>query len=114
MIQNELTRVVFDECMRPGGFAFSLRENRIDHAAFDRMIDAVNAIAIKVSHRDSIDRLTVACLFELPWEMENTVDHYAKHSPELGALVSRLADRLRESINDLLWGGLESHYEELR
>jgi hypothetical protein len=99
--------------MRPGGFAFSLRENRIDEAAFGRLIDAVNAIAAEVRHRDSIDRPTVACLFELPWEMENTVDHYAKQSPELGALVSRLAVRLRESINDLLWGGLESHYEQL-
>src|SRR4051812_33711681 len=100
--------------MRPGGFAFYLRENRIDEAAFARLIDAVNAIAAKVSHCDSIDRLTVACLFELPWERENPVDHYARQSPELGALVSRLADRLRRAINDLLWGGLESHYGQLK
>jgi hypothetical protein len=113
MQPSEARRIVFDECMRAGGFASSLRENRVDEGAFGRLIDAVDAIAAEVRDRDSIDRLTVACLFELPWEMENTVDHYARQSQELGSLVSRLADRLRQSINDLLWGGLESHYEQL-
>src|SRR4051812_42795253 len=113
MTPKEIKRVVFDECMRPGGFAFSIRENRVDEAAFGRLIDAVDAIAAHVSNEDSIDRLVVACLFELPWEIENTVDHYAEQSPKLGAIVSRMADRLRESINDLLWGGMESHYEQL-
>ena len=113
MIPNELKRVVFDECMRPGGFAFSIRENPVDEAAFGRLIDAVDALAAHVGNEDSIDRLIVACLFEFPWEIENTVDHYARQSPELGTLVSRLADRLRRSINDLLWRGLESHYEPL-
>jgi len=110
---SECKRTVFDECMRPGGFAFSLRENRVDEAAFGRLIGAVDALTAHVSRESSIDRLVVACLFELPWEMENTVGHYAKQSPELGALVSRMADGLRRSINNLLWSGLESHYESL-
>jgi hypothetical protein len=113
MIPNELKRIVFDECMRPGGFASSLHENRVDEAAFGRLIDVVDAIAAHVSNEDSIDRLVVACLFELPWEIENTVDHYAGQSPKLGALVSQMADSLRESVNNLLWRGLESHYEQL-
>jgi hypothetical protein len=113
MIPGELRRIVFDECMRPGGFAFSIRENRVDEAAFDRLIGAVDAMGAHVSEEDSIDRLAVACLFELPWEIECMVDHYTNQSPELGALVSRLADRLRQSIHELLWRGLESHYEQL-
>jgi hypothetical protein len=108
---SEIRQVVLAECMRPGGFAFSLRENRVDEAGFRRLIEAIDAIALEVSDKESIDRLIVACLFELPWEIENTVDHYRKQSPELGATVSRMAESLRQSINTLLWQGLESYYE---
>jgi hypothetical protein len=111
VIPNELARVDFDESMKPGGFAFSIRENRVDEEGFARLISAVNAVAAAVRNDASIDRLIVACLFELPWEIENTVEHYKKQSPELGARVRHMAESLRDSINDLLWVGLESHYE---
>jgi hypothetical protein len=89
----------------------SLRENHVDDVGFSRLIDAIDAIAVEVRDKESIDRLIVACLFELPWEVENTIDHYRKQSPELGAMVSRMAESLRHSINNLLWQGLESYYE---
>lgn len=104
---------IFAECMKPGGFAEAIRENKVDEEGFRRLVDAVKMLASTVENDDSIDRLTVASLFELPWEIENTVEHYSSQSNELGSRVSKMADELREAINELLWGGLESHYENL-
>lgn len=96
--------------MKPGGFAFSIRENQIDELGYSRLLDAIGEISQEVASEELIDRLVVACLFELPWEIENTVDHYSKQSLELGVTVSKMAEELRSAINELLWSGLESHY----
>ncbi|MFN7844342.1 MAG: hypothetical protein ACK5YR_06775 [Pirellula sp.] len=104
-------RVIVEECLRPDGFAFLIRENQVDKGKFSRLLEAIKAISQTVDSNDRIDRLTIACLFELPWEIENTVDHYSKQSKELGATVSTMAEELRNAINELLWNGLESHYE---
>lgn len=110
---DEAKKIIVDECLKPGGFAIAIRENRVDEDAFARLIKAVHEFGRATSGEHSIDRLTIACLFELPWEIENTVDHYSKYSPELGSTVSKMADKLRASINDLLWSGLESHYDRI-
>ena len=89
----------------------AIRENRVDEEGFARLLEAVLEFARATRAEGSIDKLTIACLFELPWEIENTVNHYLKRSPALGATVSKMADTLRESIHDLLWGGLESQYK---
>lgn len=103
--------IIVEECLKPNGFAFSIRENRVDELGFSRLLEAIFEISQSLNSEDRIDRLVVACLFELPWEIENTVDHYSKQSQELGGRVSKMAEKLREAINDLLWIGLESHYD---
>lgn len=111
MTTHQAKRIVVEECLKPRGFAFAIRENRVDQQAFSRLLKAIGEISREVASEDLIDRLVVACLFELPWEVENTVDHYSKQSPELGATVSKMAEELRSAIGELLWTGLESHYE---
>ena len=110
MNADRAKRIIVEECLEQGGFAFSIRENRVDEEGFSRLLEAVREISRTVAAKDLIDRLVAACLFELPWEIENTVEHYSKQSPELGLTVSRMADRLRAAIHEMLWGGLESHY----
>ena len=111
MANHQARRIVVEECLKPGGFAFAIRENRVDRQAFSRLLSAIGEIAKEVASYDVIDRLVVACLFELPWEVENTVDHFSRQSPELGATVSKMAQELRNAIGELLWTGLESHYK---
>ncbi len=58
-------KTIFVECMKPGGFAEAIRENKVDEEGFRRrLIDAVNALASAVKKDESIDRLTIASLFE--------------------------------------------------
>ncbi len=111
MNARQAKRIVVEECLKPGGFAFLIRENRIDEQAFSRLLEAIGDISREVASEELIDRLVVACLFELPWEIENTIDHYSKQSPELGVTVSKMAEELRSAIGELLWIGLESHYD---
>lgn len=105
--------IIFAECMKPGGFAELIRENQVDEDAFKRLVGAVKALTVDMRDQGEIDRLTIACLFELPWEVENTIGHYASQSAELGAKVSAMSEELRQEINELLWSGLESYYENL-
>jgi hypothetical protein len=106
-------RIIVDECLKPDGFAFSIHENRVDEQGFSRLLGAIGEISQSLNSEEQIDRLVVACLFELPWEIENTVDHYSRQSQDLGRRVSKMAEELREVINNLLWIGLESHYNSL-
>ena len=104
-------RVIVEECLKPGGFAFSIRENRVDVQGFSRLLEAVREISRDVASEDVSDRIVIACLFELPWGIENTVDHYSKQSLELGVTASKMAEELRDAIHELLWSGLESYYD---
>jgi hypothetical protein len=113
MTFEQAKRIIVEECLKPGGFAFSIRENRVDEQGFTRLLEAIGEISRLLDSEDQINRLVVACLFELPWEIENTVDHYSKQSQVLGGRVSKMAEKLREVINNLLWIEIESHYESL-
>jgi hypothetical protein len=111
MSAGQAKRTIVEECLRAGGFASAIRENRVDKRGFSRLLEAIGEISREVASEDLIDRLVIACLFELPWEIENTVDHYSKQSFELGVTVSKMAEELRGAINELLWSGLEAHYD---
>ena len=102
---------IYKETMRSDGFLSALRENRVDEYGFQRLMDAVEALRSSVGSERTIDKVAVACLFEVPWEIENTVPHYRQRDPDLGILVSRMADTARSKIMDLLWEGLEEFYE---
>jgi hypothetical protein len=102
---------IIQECLRNDGFAIKIRENCVDYEGFARLLAAVQALTVKFESRSEIDRIVVACLFELPWEIENTIAHYTHQSAELGATVSRMADSLREAIHALLWAGLNQYTE---
>jgi hypothetical protein len=111
MSVGQAKRTIVKECLKPGGFAFAIRENRVDEKGFSRLIEAIGEISRAFVSEELIDRLVIACLFELPWEIENTFDHYSRQSPELGVTVSTMAQELRDAINEMLWNGLESHYD---
>jgi hypothetical protein len=103
--------IIYFECMHPKGFAHSIRENYVDNDGFKRLVDAVRQLTIDSTGQSKLDRLMVASLFELPWEIENTVGHYRRADPNLGKLVSGMADELRGVIHELLWFGLEEFYQ---
>ena len=105
--------IIYAECMSKNGFAWRIRENVVDEESYERLITALKGLTEQHRERDTIDRLTVASLFELPWEMENTVEHYTQIDEQLGRRDSSMADHLRALINELLWVGLEEHYENI-
>lgn len=108
---DQAKRIILDECMKPGGFAISIRENQVDEEGFRRLLEAIGVVAREVRSEQMVDRLTIGCLFELPWEIENTIKHYNGQSVELGSKVSSMADQLREALHELLWDGLDAPYE---
>ncbi len=104
-------QVIVDEAVRDGGFMAKLRENEVDEDGFERLAAAIRQSASELEGAEKIDRLLVACLYELPVEIENTVEHYTRKSPDVGRRVNRMAETLRELIQDLLWQGLEEYYQ---
>ena len=110
---NDYKQTIYAECMEPDGFAAKIRENKVDEVAFKKLIGAIQSYTHEISNENSIDRLIVGCLFELPWEIENTIEHYNAQSMYLGEKVSRMAEELRENINELLWIGLEASYRNI-
>lgn len=111
MKKDECENVVYQECMSPIGFATALREGRIDNDGYSRLLASIRTMTGHIEHDRQINRLCIACLFELPWEIENCVDHFRNQDENSGIIVSRMAENLREAINELLWIGLEEHYK---
>lgn len=109
--ENKNVSVIYNETMKENGFLFKLREDEVDKESFRKLFDAVNALALETESHEIISKLAVACLFEVPWEMENTVEHYSEKNEQLGREVSMMAEELREAVEGLLWGGLEKYYE---
>ena len=99
--------------MSSAGFMSGLRENRIDDDGYKRLCEALDVATELIKDDKQISRLLVACIFEVPWEIENTVDHYRNKDEDLGKMVSSMADTLRQKISELLWVGLEEYYENI-
>jgi len=110
---KEQEEIIYRECMLPNGFATLMRENKLDKSKFNVLIDAIKQMTKSERAELRINKLVVACLFELPWEIENTVEHYKNQDENLGKEVSLMADKLRKVINEFLWTGLEEYYENI-
>ena len=110
MTLQEAVQAVLHHTTKEGGFLRKLHRNEVDEVAFDELLNALKAARAASTGQLTVDRLLAACLFELPWEVENTVDHYKKKSEELGKTVSKMADTLRDGINEFLAEGLEHHF----
>lgn len=105
--------IIYQECMSQNGFATLIRENKVDKARFNRLVNSIVKLTELTKEEEQLNKLTVACLFELPFEVENTINHYNTQDELLGKEVSTMAEKLREIINDFLWAGLGSYYEDL-
>ena len=79
----------------------------VDKDGYQRLVEAVNSLTQIYRDRESIDRLLVACLLDVPWEVENRVEHYLRKDANLGKSVSRMGEGLRTAIGNLLWSGME-------
>ena len=112
MNESKFISAIYAETMADGGFLSKLREGEVDETGFENLVAAIRSLAKLVSASNRINRLAVACLFEVPWEVENTVPHFKSSSPGIAGRVNQISEELREEINELLWTGLESEYTE--
>ena len=80
---------------------------------FQRLLGAINELASLASPAETVDKLIVACLFEVPWELENTEPHYSSVDKLQGHEIRQMADELRHAIHVWLWTDLEEHYENI-
>ena len=103
---------IYAETMGATGFMSRLRENTVDTEGYARLRTAIGEATEDIRTKRSVDRLLVACLFEVPWEIENTVEHYGSQNREEGQRVNKMAEELREAINELMWAGLEEFYKK--
>lgn len=108
---NKYLEVILEEAVGERGFMAKLRENQVDEQAFARLETAIQQSQSDVGQSEQMSRLLAACLFELPYEIENTVEHYSAQSSELGRRVNKMSESLRAEIQELLWQGLEQYYQ---
>ena len=113
MDKDKYIDTIYQQTMGPGGFLSKLRENDLDEEDYKCLLDAVNSLSTYYLDSSVIDKLVVACLYEVPWEVENCIDHYSAKDSKLGLRVSRMSENLREAINKLLWAGLEDYYKDI-
>lgn len=102
---SEIRRVVKLQGLSEEGAMWKLRENEFDELGFSQVIDAINKYAVLINGSMELDRELIAVLFEMPWEMENTIPHYKETvGSEVAEKISKQADDLRMAIHEFLWG----------
>ena len=95
MNANECISVILEETMSSSGFLVGTRENRVDVEKFERLSAAVKRLGELTKDDRSISKLAVACLNEVPWEMENTIPHYKSTNPDVAKMINQMAERLQ-------------------
>ncbi len=110
---QDLIDVIYFQSMMPDGFLNRARENSIDLDKYNLLKGAIDKYAAAVSSLTQVDRLIVACLYNLCFELENTIPHYERYCFETSQNVKRMVEELGVSIDNLFWGGLESYYENI-
>lgn len=113
MDYKDCASVIYEETMKPDGFLWSIRENTIAEQKFENLIAAIERLTELTKGKREMDKLIFACLFEAPWEIENTMEHYRNKNVDLGSKVSMMADKLRDEVHNLLWSGLEEEYKNI-
>ena len=98
---------IHNETMKEGGFLDQLRADTIDEAAYKSLVSAIREGIHAVESETTVDRLVLGCLFEVPYEVENTREDYGRRSAADGRRVGAMAEELRELINEFLWVGLD-------
>ena len=111
MNYNECIDAIYQETMSPDGFLFGTRENKVDVEKFEKLKNAISQLTVLTKDNKELSKLVVACLFGVPWELENTVPHYKAQNADLAKKVSSMAEELNNLIQDLLWSGLEEYYK---
>ena len=97
------------ECLDDGGLMEKIRVGNLDEEAYQRLLDAIEEGTREVANAKTVDRMTVACLFEVPYEIENV--RHAYESDGAADVVDRMAMKLRMAIHEFLWAGLDSEYK---
>ena len=115
MDYKEAKEIVLYEGLSQAGAMQKIRENHFDSEGFERLQKAVQYLATLVNKEETsgevpIERVIYAVLFEIPYEIENTYEHFRQRDTELGQEVISTAGELREAISELLWVGLEKYY----
>ncbi|WP_027709808.1 hypothetical protein [Zooshikella ganghwensis] len=113
MCKQEYISIIYKQTMTPQGFLSKLRENSLDESGYKQLLDAIKSLIPFYIKENKMDKLLVACLYEVPWEVENCINHYSQQDKKLGDMVSNMSENLRSAINDLLWSGLEKYYEDI-
>ncbi len=112
MMPSNMEKTIHQETMVAGGFVQKLESGTIDPAAFQRLMAALDNYRRAVHGSDKVSRLIAACLFDLPWELENQSEHFfRRYGKEPARQLSSMAEQLRSKLIDVLWEGLESYYE---
>jgi len=87
-----IIRVIYEQCLSDDGFLRNLRTGALDESGFDALIAAIKELERLTSEPTrTMDRLVAACLFEAPYEVENTIRRYEKFSSEAARRVDMMA-----------------------
>ena len=111
-------KTIYTETMKKDGYLYQLGSDKLDESAYQRLINAIKEGTRELNSEKNItfdekDRLIVACLFEVPFMVENNVDHYASISDSAATRVDSMSQELREVIHEFVWVGLEKFYQNL-
>jgi hypothetical protein len=110
---REAVRVIYEEWVSDDGFLRSLRTGKIDESRFDALIAAIKELErLTCEPTRTIDRLVVTCLFEVPYEVENTSRHYEKVGRDAASRVDMMAQLLRNEINQMLGKGVHRFFSD--
>jgi len=110
---KEVIRVIYEQCVSDDGFLRNLRMGTIEESGFDSLIAAIKELERLTSEPTrTIDRLVAACLFEVPYEVENTIPHYEEVSNEAARRVDMMAQLLRDEINNMIGKGVQRFFED--
>lgn len=98
------------ECLADTGLLGRIRLGQLDEDAHKRLLAAIREGTAAMEGQAVVDRLVVACLFEVPYEIENTREHYERNGAR-GDLVMSMAEELRLAIHEFMWVGLDDQYK---
>ena len=113
MNKKKCVDIIYYQTMNKSGLLSKLRENQVDEQGYTDLITALKTLSGYYKNGEDIDRLVAACLFEVPWEIENCVPHYSSQSVKLGEIVSNMSEELIEIIHEMLWQGMDAYYKNL-
>lgn len=113
MIEDRDLKVIYRHTVLPNGFLWKARYGNVVSSEGEELVEVTERYLKSLGDTTSVNKLVFACLFDVPWILENAAVKLREIGENNTANnADTISIKLRKVIDDWIWLGLDEYFVE--